>query len=111
MQVLAIYGYSQARLIELGLSTTHALVLAHFVDVIRAGELKGRYIGTDTLYHEVNYTAFLEDLPILGVKKQRLAMFFKDLVNAGVLKHFHLKEGGSFSLYALGREFYSLREF
>ena len=99
-----IHGFQHQAIMNLGLTHDECLVLRWFVD-FKKTEMK-EYIKDGIVYYWVNYQTVLNDLAVLRLKKQRISILFKRLVNAGVLKHFHLKEGGSYSFYALG-EFYT----
>jgi hypothetical protein len=100
-------GFQQDKLIALGLNRNHSYVLRWFVDFQATGQMR-EHLVEGFAYYWVSYTTVLQDLPILGIQKRQLANIFKDLVNAGVLKHFHLKQGGSFSFYTTGDAYDSL---
>ncbi len=100
-------GFQQDKLMELGLNRNHSYVLRWFVDFQATGQMREHLVG-GVAYHWVSYSTILEDLPILGIQKRQLANIFKEMVNAGVLKHFHLKQGGSFSFYTTGDAYDSL---
>ncbi len=100
-------GFQQDKLMELGLNRNHSYVLRWLVDFQATGQMR-EHLVEGISYYWVSYGTILEDLPILGIQKRQLANIFKDLVNAGVLKHFHLKQGGSFSFYTTGDAYDSL---
>ena len=98
----SVHGFYQPRAVELGLSNDDLLVLRWFVDFAGSKKMK-TIIENDGIYYWVNYTTVLEDLPVLRVSKQTLKKkHFDNLCNSNVLKHKHIKDGGSFSYYAYG---------
>ena len=98
----SIHGFYQPRAVELGLSNDDLLVLRWFVDFAGSKKMK-TIIEEDGIYYWVNYTTVLEDLPVLRISKQTLKKkHFDNLCNSNVLKHKHIKDGGSFSYYAYG---------
>lgn len=97
-----IHGFHQPRAVELGLTNDDLLVLRWFVDFAGTNKMK-TIVEQDGIYYWVNYTTVLEDLPVLRISKQTLKKkHFDNLCNARVLKHKHIKDGGSFSYYAYG---------
>lgn len=98
----SIHGFYQPRAVELGLSNDDLLVLRWFVDFAGTKKMK-TIIEEDGIYYWVNYTTVLEDLPVLRVSKQTLKRkHFDNLCNSNVLKHKHIKDGGSFSYFTYG---------
>jgi hypothetical protein len=58
------------------------------------------------MYYWVDYKSIIDDLPMLNVtNKEVIARIFKNLVNAKVLKHKTLKQGGTYSFYKLGSKY------
>ena len=97
-----IHGFNQPRAVELNLSNDDLLVLRWFVDFAGTKKMK-TIIEEDGIYYWVNYTTVLEDLPVLKISKQTLKKkHFDNLCYSNVLKHKHIKDGGSFSYYAYG---------
>lgn len=98
----SIHGFYQPRAVELGLTNDDLLVLRWFVDFAGTNKMK-TIIEEDGIYYWVNYTSILEDLPVLRISKVTLKRkHFDKLCEANVLKHKHIKQGGSFSYYAYG---------
>lgn len=56
-------------------------------------------------YAWLDYGAFVEDMPILGLSKQSLYKRCMKMVQLGVLKHKTLRSGGTFSYYGFGPEY------
>lgn len=98
----SIHGFYQPRAVELGLTNDDLLVLRWFVDFAGTNKMK-TIIETDGIYYWINYATILEDLPVLNISKVTLKRkHFDKLCEAKVLKHKHIKQGGSFSYYAYG---------
>lgn len=98
----SIHGFYQLRAVELGLTNDDLLVLRWFVDFAGTKKMK-TIIEDDGIYYWINYKTVLEDLPVLRISKQTLKKkHFDNLCNKNVLKHKHIKDGGSFSYYAYG---------
>ena len=66
-----IHGYMQQKAIEFGLSNDELLILRHFEDFATSGKMDSFY-KEGKMFYWVNYDAFLKNLPILGIKKDRL---------------------------------------
>lgn len=97
-----VHGFHQPKAVELELTNDDLLVLRWFVDFAGTNKMK-TIIENDGIYYWVNYTTVLEDLPVLRISKQTLKKkHFDNLCKANVLKHKHIKDGGSFSYYAYG---------
>lgn len=98
----SIHGFYQPKAVELGLTNDDLLVLRWFVDFAGTNKMK-TIIENDGIYYWVNYSTILEDLPILKISKDWLKRkVFNNLCETKVLKHKHIKQGGSFSYYAYG---------
>lgn len=98
----SIHGFYQPRAVELGLTNDDLLVLRWFVDFAGTEKMK-TIIEDDGIYYWISYSTILEDLPVLKITKKTLKRkHFDKLCEAKVLKHKHIKQGGSFSYYAYG---------
>lgn len=103
-----IYGFSQKKAIEYNLSSDDLLVLRWIIDFSNTNKMKTIYEG-NRVYYWINYATILEELPILNIGKDRLKRkIFNKLCEANVLIHKHIKQGGSFSYYAIGDNYLSL---
>lgn len=58
-----------------------------------------------TEYAWVDYTAFIEDMPLLGLSNQSLYKRCIKMVQLGVLKHKTVRSNGTFSYYGFGPEY------
>lgn len=61
-----------------------------------------------TEYAWVDYTAFIEDMPLLGLSNQSLYKRCIKMVQLGVLKHKTVRSKGTFSYYGFGPEYQRL---
>ena len=96
-----VNGFSQKKAVELGLSAEDLLILRWFVD-FQGSDKMLKFETDDGPYAWVNYKHFLEDMPIVKCNRKNLAAKFQRLVDAGVLKHKTIKQGGTFSVYSFG---------
>lgn len=104
----SVHGFYQPKAVELGLSNDDLLVLRWFVDFAGTDKMR-TIIEPDGIYYWINYSTVLEDLPVLQISKDRLQRkHFKKLCDVNVLKHKHVKQGGSFSYYAYGLNYDAL---
>lgn len=58
-----------------------------------------------TEYVWLDYSTFVEDMPLLGLSKQSLYKRCMKMVQLGVLKHATVRSRGTFSYYGLGPEY------
>lgn len=58
-----------------------------------------------TEYVWLDYSTFVEDMPLVGLSKQSLYKRCMKMVQLGVLKHATVRSGGTFSYYGLGPEY------
>lgn len=58
-----------------------------------------------TEYAWLDYTAFIEDMPLLGLSNQSLYKRCIKMVKLGVLKHKTVRSNGTFSYYGFGPEY------
>lgn len=98
----SIHGFYQPRAVELGLTNDDLLVLRWFVDFAGTNKMK-TVLEADGIYYWINYATLLDDLPVLRITKDTLKRkHFDKLTKTNVLRHKHIKQGGSFSYYAYG---------
>lgn len=107
-----VEGFSQARLIELGLDYADALLLRWLVDWIAADTME-TVEHDGRIYHWVRHAHVADQLPILGILNTRaMGRRFQKLVDAGVLlahlTHEKNGAGGRFTFYCTGPEYESL---
>lgn len=95
-----IEGFSQERLIELGLDAIDAHILRWFIDFRDTQKMK-TVISNKKVWYWVNYSGIINDLPILNIDKRAIQRRFKKLVNANILLHYTHRVGGVYSCYNL----------
>lgn len=84
------------------LDCTDLVILRWFVDFwprMTKVEVDGRQ------YAWVSYKSLIEDMPLLGIKKRALALRLMKLADFGILSHYTVKSGGTFSYYGFGPEY------
>lgn len=101
-----IFGFSQKRLLELGLSVDDALVLDWFVTFQGSGRMRTMIVDGLSWYW-VNYAGVLEDVPIAAGSEKTIARRFAKLEASGVLEHLTVREGGTFSCFRLNEMIYT----
>ena len=101
-----VEGFSQERLVELGLHIDDALVLRWFIDFTNTDRMRTLNHSGDTWYW-VKYKGLIEDLPILGTNRRTAERKLQNLVKAGVLLHYTHKVGGVFSYYRINEPVYT----
>jgi DNA-binding Lrp family transcriptional regulator len=107
-----IEGFSQKRLIELGLDCIDAHLLRWFIDFQNTEKMK-TIIHEEKTWYWVSYSGVLKDLPILNIERRTVQRRFLKLVKAGILFRYTYKVGGSFSCFAIreGGTYTSLIEY
>lgn len=104
----SVHGFSQSKAIEYDLTNDDLLLLRWFVDFIGTNRLEF-IVDNDDIYYWIVYDKLLQDLPILKISKDRIKRkHFDKLCEKGILKHKHVKDGGSYSYYAIGNNYLSL---
>lgn len=107
-----IEGFSQRKVLSLRdekqrVDCIDLVLLRWFIDFKDTPKMK--YCDIDgNRYYWVNYEKILFDLPILSISKRAVYDRFQKLVKFGVLTHYHVKDGGSFSYYGIGETYESL---
>lgn len=103
-----ICGFSQEKLVALGLDSIDALILRYFIDFKDSGNMKLE-INNGRPYYWLNYKNLLQQLPIIRLNSKRvLRRRLERLEECGILEHYFKKEGGSYSFYAIGANYRSL---
>lgn len=101
-----VMGFSQAKLIELGLDTIDVTILRWIIDfyhtdAMKKIEVKGKH------YFWIHYQTVLDELPILKIKnKNTLARRLEKLVKAGILEKYIDKEAGNYTYFRIIEEGY-----
>ena len=69
-----------------------------------------KYTVNDKIYFSIQYSAIIEDLPILGIKKQALSDRLSKLVELEMLEKAVIKnQAGSFVAFRLGEKYESIK--
>lgn len=100
-------GFQQEKLMELGLDVRDAAILRYFVDSKNTNLMKSEVEDGQT-YYWVRYEAVINELPLLGLKKQAVRKRFYNLRDAGVLTHYVKKVGGTYSYFGIGEKYLDL---
>ena len=100
-----IEGFSQRKVLSLRdekqrVDCIDLVLLRWFIDFKDTPKMK-YYDINGIRYYWVNYDKILSDLPILSISKRAVYDRFQKLVKFGVLVHYHVKKGGSFSYYGI----------
>jgi hypothetical protein len=102
-----IEGFSQEKMVALGMDAIDAVVLRWIVDFTHTGKMKMKTEGDRTFYW-IQYGTLIKELPILKIEKQALAGRLKKMVTSGILTHKHVLEGGSYSYFGFGDKYETL---
>lgn len=102
-----IEGFDQKTAVEYGLDVMDLTILRWFVDFMHSNRI-AKVLHEGKEYCWIKYDGLLADMPILGIQKKMLAIRLKKLVDAGVLLHVTKKDGGTYSLYAIGDNYINL---
>lgn len=100
-------GFSQKIAIDMGLDDKDLAILRWFIDFKDSKKIAKRIFDNEVFYW-VKYDAIIEEYPIFKFKKDTVYRRLKAMVNAGILKHRTLKQGGVWSYYALGEKYIEL---
>lgn len=87
-----IEGFSQKRLVGLGLDAIDAVLLRFVADFYLSGKMQKVIMG-DQEYFWLCYSHVLSELPILGIEKRQLSNRMDKLVEAGVMKKEVVRSG------------------
>ncbi|CEQ11594.1 Uncharacterised protein [[Clostridium] sordellii] len=100
----SIHGFSQEKAIELELDDRDLLILKWFVKFKDSERMISKIISDDK-YYWIKYDGVTEDIPITKMKKVTVYRRLKKMCKIGILKYKTVKIGGSYSYYALGRNY------
>lgn len=99
-----LLGFSQERLIELELDVIDAIILRWFVDFQKSGSMTQIRIEDGTIFYWVKYQGVINSYPILNLQKRTIQSRFMKLRDTGLLLHYTLKVGGTYSYFAINPE-------
>jgi hypothetical protein len=103
-----VLGFSQERMVALGLDLQDALILRYFVDFFATGRMvKVQSEGKE--YVQLSYKALLAEIPIIGItSKDVLKRRFNQMVEAGIMESYTHRVKGVFSCYRLADDYEAL---
>lgn len=129
-----ILGFDQVKAFENGLTIDELMILRHMHDFASSGKME-QLIVDNEVYYWIKYDKFIEDLPILNMKKTRLMEIFnnnlcvipsdwesrfsnmseaskkraKSFKFTGILKNYTRKDkSGTYSYFAFTKKFYDM---
>jgi len=102
-----IMGFSQEKLVELGLDTLDVMILRYFIDFKEGMGMKSKVIE-GRAYYWLQYDGVIKELPILNMKKCTIQSRLFKLRDAGVLTHRVVREGGTYSYFGIGEKYEEL---
>lgn len=113
----AILGFNQERVLNLQkehngkvkkLDVTDLLILKDIADFMNRSKII-KYTIDDKVYFSVQYSAIIEDLPLIDIKKQALSDRLDKMCILGVLEKKVIKnQSGTFVAFRMGCEYESL---
>ena len=105
-----IMGFFQMAACELGLDLGDLAILRWFVDFKDSGKMKVKIMQGDK-YYWVSYKSIVQDIPVLNIQKDAVYRRLRKLCQAGVLKKRTVFEFGTFSYFALDKNYKKLISF
>ena len=129
-----ILGFDQIKAVENNLTIEELMILRHMHDFVYSGRMEST-IKDGEMYYWIKYDKFIEDLPILNMKKTRLMEIFnnnlcekpsdwevrynsmsesskkraKSFKFTGMLKNYTKKDkSGTYSYFAFTEKFYNM---
>jgi len=103
-----VFGLDQKTLVEKGLDLVDAALLDALKSFHASNKMHVKVID-GIPYYWVFYAHFRNEVPIIGINNNdTMRRRFERMVNAGVLIHKTIREGGTFSYYGFGPEYYKL---
>lgn len=101
-----VFGYNQIELKKLGIKTDELLILQHFVDFQKSGNMD-KYQINGKEYYWLSYKKVMEDLPMLDITNIRtIQRKFDKLVEVNILeKEYHREKEKTFTLFRKGKAY------
>lgn len=100
-------GFLQKGACELGLSMGDLAILRWFTDFKNSGKMITKTLKGDK-YYWVSYEAITDEFPILNVKKDAIYRRLRRLCDAEILKKTTVYNSGTYSYFALGKNYSKL---
>ncbi|UZW13227.1 hypothetical protein OSC52_15425 [Clostridium pasteurianum] len=103
-----INGFSQKRLLKYGMDTVDALLLRYFIDYKDSGKMISKYINNKQ-YFWIKYESVYKEIPISGLNKNdSVYRRLRRMVKAEILESVTVRQGGVYSFYTTGKNYYNL---
>lgn len=102
-----VMGFLQKGACELGLSMGDLAILRWFTDFKNSGKMITKTLKGDK-YYWVSYEAITDEFPILNVKKDSIYRRLRRLCDAEILKKTTVYNSGTYSYFALGKNYSKL---
>jgi len=102
-----VMGFLQKGACELGLSMGDLAILRWFTDFKNSGKMITKTLKGDK-YYWVSYEAITDEFPILNVKKDAIYRRLRRLCDAEILKKTTVYNSGTYSYFALGKNYSKL---
>lgn len=96
-----VMGFSQVDLLENNLDVIDAMLLRFFIDFKDTEKMYSEIIENDKFYW-IKYEAVKENIPIINLDKRAIARRLKKMSDCNILKQYIKKQGGTYSMYAVG---------
>ena len=102
-----VMGFLQKGACELGLPMGDLAILRWFTDFKNSGKMITKTLKGDK-YYWVSYEAITDEFPILNVKKDAIYRRLRRLCDAEILKKTTVYNSGTYSYFALGKNYSKL---
>lgn len=102
-----VMGFLQKGACELGLSMGDLAILRWFTDFKNSGKMITKTLKGDK-YYWVSHEAITDEFPILNVKKDAIYRRLRRLCDAEILKKTTVYNSGTYSYFALGKNYSKL---
>lgn len=105
-----VAGFQQQAFIDLGLDTKDIFILGYLRDFIASNSMYSEIVDGDK-YYWVEYTALIDELPILELNTVSIGRRFKKYEEIGVCKKYVKKKGGTYTFITPGDNFKKLFDY
>lgn len=95
-----LHGLSQSKSIESNLDYIDLLILRYFIDFKDTGKMSIKIIDNIPFYW-FKYDGFINEYPILKIKKDTVYRRMQKLKDEGFLNHITVKSNGTYSYYSI----------
>ena len=100
-------GYSVEGIMEFNLDIKDIVILRYFDDFRNTGKMNYEEVHGEK-YYWVSYQNIERELPFLDLNRRSIMKRMHKLRDVGILKHYTKKEGGTFSYYAVDKNYEKL---